>query len=466
MRRVQSPPPKNLDALLNTVTNAVGILLILLAVTQLGVGKAVDQIQQRADDVGRVQVKQTEKQLADSRAAVVRQKQELQKLEAALPAERKTLESQRKDIATLTTQLQKNEQVGDSLGEARKQLEDHQKALKDLEAKIAQSERDAAELSARLEKAALPSPPPEAKIVSLPNPRAAAPNMRAVEIVCHHGRAVPFSENALRKIAQDRIDRAASELRTPDGIDCGALQAIFEQDDIGNAFFRLKIVHDGKLPELVAIQREDVGDTAESVASVTSLFQDVLRAVDRRQEWIRFRVFPDSFETYLAARDIASRPAELLPKEKPQAAPTETAPKERRPWFGLSVGWQPYEADFEDRLSLGLPAGVYCSGYKPPAAEPGPKEKPPTTPSKFLPKEKPQAAPTEAAPKERRPLAPGESPLKKLRRKTPPKQPAPKEKPPAAPAEPAPVEKPKAAPAPGVEPAKPAKPSLPNDDLD
>ena len=376
MRRPKASPPGNFDSLLNTLTNAVGILLILLAVAQLGVGNAVDRIQREVKDTSNEELDAVEKRLTDARSAIAQNRQDLRTLEAAVPLDRKNLESHRKEIARLKLELSKFEETGSNVDAIQKQLDERQNAVKDLEAKIAQSERDAASLKARLEATPLPGPAPEAKIVTLPNPRSAPPNARPLEIVCQHGRVVPYNEQALRKIAQDRINKAESELKTADGIDCEALKALFEDDDIGNGFFRLKVVHDGKMPELVALHREDVGDTVEDIDKVTSLFRDTLRDVDRRQEWVRFHVFPDSFAVYLAARDVATRR------------------------LGMSAGWQPLEADFEHKLSLGLLAGVHCSGYKPTATDaktPSPKTETKPQPPKPEPKPTDPAAPGASA---------------------------------------------------------------------
>ena len=67
-----------------------------------------------------------------------------------------------------------------------------------------------------------------------------------------------------------------------------------------------------------------------------------LRSIDRRKQYVRFRVYPDSFATYLAARKVASS-------------------------MGIAAGWVPYHQNFVHRESLGLPGNVYMCRLRAPA---------------------------------------------------------------------------------------------------
>jgi len=77
-RRRRQSDDGNLDSLLDTMTNVVGILIILMAMTQIGVGDAVQRI-----------LRETDAPLAEiSDEAVINKQAELDELEKTLKAVR------------------------------------------------------------------------------------------------------------------------------------------------------------------------------------------------------------------------------------------------------------------------------------------------------------------------------------------------------------------------------------------
>jgi hypothetical protein len=148
-----------------------------------------------------------------------------------------------------------------------------------------------------------------------------------------------LNEEALRKTARDRIERAASSLRRADGIDCDALEALFEKEDFGTQFFELRISRHENRPTLLVKHRPNSGETADQIEDSASLFQQILRDLRPPRQWIRFRVDSDSFEVYLAARKILERS-----------------------YKKFSAGWQPVLKSQPYVLDLRLSADLACSG--------------------------------------------------------------------------------------------------------
>ena len=358
-------PAGNLDSLLDTMTNVVGIMLILLAVTQLGVGDAVKRIHGKESVKSDSEYQSTIVQSQQFARALDQEKSKLQQLNAGLPEKQLGLAKKQNEIVAAKLQLAELDRVQADVDRVFKETQAQRQQVRDLEAQLAQTEQQMARLKAQLNASPAPAPPPEPKVVNLPNPRAAPKGSHPVEFICQHGRVVPFNPAALRRIAQVRIDRSEQDLRIGDRIDCPKLSALFEEEDIGNSYFRLKIKTVNGVPRLLLNHRENAGDTADELGDRKSMFQQVLNNVDKKTEYLRFHVYPDSYGTYLAAREVASRP------------------------YNLNAGWDPVYSGHVHDVDLGFKTTVYCSDFTPPAP-------PPVVPS---PPKTPKQAPSVSKPK-------------------------------------------------------------------
>ncbi len=345
----------NLDSLLDTMTNVVGILLILLAVTQLGVGDAVKRIQHaesgKADEEYQKTVSKTHQLAGDLEQEKARPKE----INAALPEHQAGLAKKQNEIVEVKLQIAELEKIQAETEKTLKETEAQRQKVRLLETQFAQIDEQVARLKAQLDATPGPPPPPPPKIVTLPNPRAAPKDAHPVEFVCQYGRIVPFNPGGLRRIAQVRINRSQKELRKGDRIDCKKLTAIFEEEDIGNAYFRLKIKTENGVPRLLLHQRPDAGDGAADLPDRKSTYQQILSEVDKKKEYLRFHVYPDSYGTYLAAREVALRP------------------------YNLNAGWDPAYPGHVHEIDMGFRVTVYCADYTPPPAPPAERKGPPET---------------------------------------------------------------------------------------
>ena len=113
-----------MDSLLDTMTNVVGILVIVLVVTQLGVGDAVQRIGEKLE-VEPAELEQKKRELADLRARQDRLKQEFQDLppikseDVTDQLKRLQVDLDQKTIA-LKNLRQKNRQSADEMARQKK----------------------------------------------------------------------------------------------------------------------------------------------------------------------------------------------------------------------------------------------------------------------------------------------------------------------------------------------------------
>ncbi len=355
----------SLDSLLDTMTNVVGILVILLAVTQLGVGDAVkrirgamievsaeefEQLQVRAAEVDELLVEQ-----ADAGAAAIKE----QKVDSA------TLSTVNNLVAELNVAIARLSELQVEADETRALIAERQKQVDELQEKIVQTDQEVADLGEQLAGTQELEIPPD-QVVRLPNPREVPKGWEEVLFMCRGGRIMPIDHDYLLKRAHSAIARTSRARRTPiirlgQGnedkrkgvpVDCKILTEAFEERNIGNANFRIHIEVKGQTPQLLYKLREDAGETAEEILDQRSKYRAQIRRIARNQ-YARFLVWPDSFEVYLAAREIS---------------------EERN----LAAGWELRHENSEYRRPLVDKRGgpVYCADVKPPPQQPKPKTPP------------------------------------------------------------------------------------------
>jgi hypothetical protein len=106
------------------------------------------------------------------------------------------------------------------------------------------------------------------------------------------------------------------------------VQRYFDSNIVGNNDLRWRMEIDGALLfAVVEWRRQEAGETLAQVVAPKSRFRQRITAIDPRSHYVRFFVWGDSFESYLAAREI-----------------TEAA--------GLGAGWVAYDLAEKIRVNL------------------------------------------------------------------------------------------------------------------
>ncbi|WP_339683289.1 hypothetical protein [Gimesia maris] len=346
-RRKSSSSGASLDSLLDTMTNVVGILVIMLTVTQLGVGEAVNRITSAIEEED---MERAEQKVTELDELLKLEKEQLETVKE-LTADKTTVNpEQQKELAEkLKKELEKLKEIQVNIEKLKKEIAERDKQVKSLEQSIVAKETELADIKAKLAKTPDPGPTPNAKIVNLPNPRDAPKEARAIDYVCRHGRImrvdIPLLQNlALTAIAQSRLVTAPEQ-----AIDCDKLVKVFENKNVGNRDWRIKLKPVGGVPYLVLELRDGRGDTSERLQKSSALFRQELQKINPRLFYLNFRVWSDSYDTYLVARQYADQK-------------------------DVMAGWTALDGNSEFRVPLGGNLKLTCEGYKPPPARPAAPE--------------------------------------------------------------------------------------------
>lgn len=315
MKRRVEEEEVGLDSLLDTLTNVVGILVIMLIVTQLSVSESVKQISQTeqvdpkalekaAADLEKIRKERAE--LEEQVASFTYDPNEIRIQRAAM--ERRLLDA-KADLRVLEQQKrQREEKERQEAAKAEALLAELEKQKKEMDEQTRKSLEELARLEALLAETPEQSPLP-AKVVNLPDPRPAPKGAKAITIFCWRDRIFPTNLEELRDRARtqfDRIVRTERLDRDPEkGIDAQVLLEQFNRRRLRDKFFDIELIAIGVNPHLKLTPKVPVGETREAIIRRNSDYQKRLRELDPNKHYIRFLVWPDSFEVYLAARQVA-----------------------------------------------------------------------------------------------------------------------------------------------------------------
>ncbi len=337
-RRPQSSVGLNLDSLMDTLTNVVGFLLILLALMKLGVGEVVERI--RTIDPAALGIREEDVVKAKS-------KEEMQAAELELLRRRaKALESDLKLLLLPTDMQQPDRKIAlpkITPDAARKQLDDLKKKGSTLERSFTAEDTESARLRALLAKVPLPAGVP-GKTIMLPDPRPAPKGAQPAYVFCVNDRVMLLDVAGTQKIAVSRITdpwgqmnlrwqqpgtlatttspqpgkKKTSKPSTPASpkpppqqmlYDPVKVTAFFKQLRIGNQDYRLFIrtYDDRPYGNLEFAPETKGGETVEQMKLPSSRYRAAMREIVRNRSYVRFMVNTNSFETYVEARNLSEQ---------------------------------------------------------------------------------------------------------------------------------------------------------------
>jgi hypothetical protein len=378
-RRKPDEDDGNLDSLLDTVMNVVGILIIVLVVTQLGVGDAVKRIGET--------VAVDPQTLAAAQKKLAELEQLRNRLQASLvnvaPVEDQDYDQQ---LEELRQQIQRRQQQLDQLlvqqqleqeqqsraqqqaAAVAKQMQEDQAAREELQQEITQAQEKEAQLKAMLANTEPRGQLPPVEI-TLPNPRPAPEGAQQVTIVCKNNELYPINQDGFRAEAQQVGLRVIQTERLQLHLPLGENQKIlylqdperfvreFNKRPLRDRYVRVELEAAGANPRLVFYPIEGGGEDEQSVTGVRSRFRQQLQSLDGQQYYLRFYVCADSFDIYVTARRVMSE-------------------------LGLLAGWEPQPVDWLYRANLGGPIrlGPPPKPQPPPKTPPGPQPEPPPKP--------------------------------------------------------------------------------------
>jgi hypothetical protein len=339
-----------MDSLMDTLTNVVGIQVIMLASLQLDVSTTVQRIQ----GIDPLATAETVSALERQSAALVKEKESLsEKATLADPAAvEQRIRQMSEDISKMRLVLADPAETKEDPEKLRQEVEALKESTGQIEKDLEEREEGIAQRRARLAEMKPLSGPP-AKVIGLPNPRAVPEGFKPVYFVCFGGRVAGINIDAAIQFVVETVKRRAMK---GEGVcDCPGAVEIFRQESLGNERFLFEFREINKIPYMVVKLREKEGTQLRLLNRPNSAYRRDLGGLDTSSQYARFLVWPDSHEIYLAARKECD---------------------ERQ----IPAGWQPMGP--QDEWILNLQGYFQCEGYVPPPPAPPapPSKRPPARP--------------------------------------------------------------------------------------
>jgi len=314
-RRRKDDTGISLDSLLDTMFNVVGILVLVLVLTQLSVSGALQRLQTQVENLPEIDPEALE--LAEQRAQELREQVErltenAEVAEMEMDEDRITLQrlegqiARLKQLTALDPELQTERERVEALLEKRREQQ------QSLEQEVADASEELQRLKALLaetpERKELPD-----EVVTLPNPRDAPEGYTPMYVLIANQKVYVYYMDVLRDRLRKSVEavRMMPETNTHTG---GRHREMFhrrfEVRPMQNPFFRTEPQIVGGYDNVVRfefIPREDGGETIEQINEASSLYRRALHEAAATRRYIRFWVKTDSFRTYLRARALADQ---------------------------------------------------------------------------------------------------------------------------------------------------------------
>ena len=348
-----------LDSLLDTMTNVVGILVLVLIATQLGVQqavtKAVTDVDKlvTADDLEKAReelaISQEEKKmiLAQLENKVEDNTKEIEvkvaDLRRTAQQRRQELEKEKQVANTFAMKIEQDKKKAEDARKKIKELEDNKKNRTKIQSEIATSLEKEAELKAILDDTPVTQAPPP-KVVTLPDPKPAPEGAKRLLFYCVYNRIYPIQEEAFRTPIKKQLEAFCDGnprlFKSPGVVDkekffqqVKRLQKNWRDDDC-----TIEVVASGINLNLRFTPKdfERAGANVKEVENSKSRFRKMLSLVDNRKYYAKFIVYPDSYDVYLSARAALAQ-QNLLAGWEPRGMPREGQVVYHDTWLGSKI---------------------------------------------------------------------------------------------------------------------------------
>jgi len=313
--------PDNLDSLVDTLSNVVGILIVVIALTQIEVGDALDRLMEQ--DAARLP------EIAAGLSGIeARHREGSARLLDAKARRARVLSRGAEPLAKTLTELDRLLSRIEAVPADSVPAEPE--VVAQLEERLARERAALEERVEQLEKqkkheSALADVPSEL-VARLPDPGI----LQGQEhwILCRYGRVYVANKAELFQVGRTAIEDTM-HFESARREEFESLAHHFRKRDVGEGDFRWQIVVEPRLAVRLAWRDPEAGISPSELADDPKLRAWLARRSPER-DIISFQVWGDSFEAYLEAREFVEA-------------------------SGFSAGWRAREADEE--LDLAVTAG-------------------------------------------------------------------------------------------------------------
>jgi len=352
-------------ALMDTMTNVVGVLIIVLVMVGIGLARSVNKVLSELPPV-------TVEEHAKLKQEVEQTKPKNDPKKVDEDTSKLTQELKKTTEALQTLDVTKDKQAVKliDIDDLAKQLEAKKRERDTKKASVEKMLAEIDQLKARLDTTPVYQPPP-AVVVKLPNPRPMPDKAEIQRFLVTGGRIVFLNEEQFTELVETELKRAEPTIaitretvKGPDGkpvlvkdksgrtspqrkivFDAKKLGDYFTRTRLGNRDVKVEVIPSAISPRIPMklTPLPNAGETIDQAKNLVSVFQTLLKkfkADPKAVVW--FHVYKDSIPTYLAAREFADQ-------------------------MGLPVGWDLYGNPSYSRT---MPAEYTVNVTAPPPAVP------------------------------------------------------------------------------------------------
>jgi len=320
-------------ALMDTMTNVVGVLIIVLVMIGIGLAKSVKKV---LSDLPPVTAEEHAKLLKEVEDA--KPKQEPMKVEEETAKLKQQLTKSGEQLQTLELTKDKQKVKIVDLDELKKKIADQQKLRDAKKADVDKLLAEVDKLKAQLDKTPVPQTAPvgPATVVKLPNPRPMPVNADIQHFFVMGGRMTFINDDEFTKLVEQEMKNneqafviSREMIKGADGkpvmlkdrfghvtqqrkitYDAKKLAEHFSKPRLNVRGFKVELVPSATSPRIPVriTPASDTGETVEQAKRLLSEFQKLLKQFKPNPKTVVwFHVYKDSIQTYLEARDLVDQ---------------------------------------------------------------------------------------------------------------------------------------------------------------
>jgi hypothetical protein len=317
-------------ALMDTMTNVVGVLIIVLVMVGIGLARSVNKVLSELPPVTEEEHVQLKKEVEETKP-----KHDPKKVNEDTLKLQKDLKKVTEDLKTMDLTKDKQQIKLIDLDDLEKQLAEKKKERDSRKTEVEKMLAELDKLKQRLDTTPVYVPPPS-MVVKLPNPRPMPEKAEIHRFFVAGGRILFLNEEELTALTEAELRRGEATLSLSREIVKGADgKPVMVKDKSGRSSPQRKVVYDSKklvdhfsrsrlgsrdvkveitpsansprIP-LRLIPLPNSGETIEQARNLISVFQTQLKKFKTDPKAVVwFHVYRDSIETYLHAREIVDQ---------------------------------------------------------------------------------------------------------------------------------------------------------------
>ena len=317
-------------ALMDTMTNVVGVLIIVLVMIGIGLARSVNKVLSELPPVTVDEHIKLVKEVSESKP-----KADPQKVDEEVAKLQKDLKKAIEDLKTMEVSKEKQKIKIVDIDDLQKQLAERKKERDAKKAAVDKLLADLDKLKAQLDTTPIYQPPP-ATVVKLPNPRPMPDKAEVQHFLVAGSRIIYLNDEQFTDLVEAELKRAEPTIalsretvKGPDGkpvmvkdksgrsspqrkivFDPKKLADYFARVHLGNRDIKVEVIPAPNSPRIPMklTPLPTGGETIDQAKNLVSGFQTLLKKFKMNPKAVVwFHVYKDSIPTYLAAREFADQ---------------------------------------------------------------------------------------------------------------------------------------------------------------